>query len=87
MEQTAGVVGAGGTSSGTVPQTRLQLPVSDGPTIGTRRRNAAARFRPTAARFIRPSLGIIVIELQRAPFRPIPEQEAAPSDLHTPTDV
>lgn len=63
MEQTARVLAAGGTSSGTVPQTSLQLPVSDGPTIWTRRRSAAAQFRPTAARFIRPSLGIIVIEL------------------------
>lgn len=62
-EQTARVRAAGGTSAGTVPQTALQPPVSDGPTIRTRRRSAAARFRLTAARFIRPSLGIIVIEL------------------------
>lgn len=52
----------------------LLHPSSDDPTTGARRRSAAVRFRPTAAaaRFIRPRLGIIVIELRRPPVRTAP---------------
>lgn len=52
-----------------------------------RRRSKASQFRPTAACFIGPSLGIIVIELWRASLLTGLWQEAGTAGLHTTTDV
>lgn len=90
-----GWLAAGGTSAGPVPQTPTPLPHFTIPaslrnqwwTDGLEKEAEHSQFRPTAACFIGPSLGIIVIELWKLSLQTDIWQEVGTAGLHTTTDV